>query len=208
MDSAVIRICYENFAVGTYDVTGLHGRAERGERGITLCLLPGLTTEQRRAVIRRLRQEASRGFGPPLPLPQLAIALCLDRVRTTARMAGAIVRLHPAVTLLPGAFMVAVMALFVIASAEGPGSTPRTRVDLAEAAHAGGSSLQVMNAQAAPAPTAGARTAAGTRVRAAWYTCPQATGPSRIVPTAVSLPADARRAGNRRIPPTCRVPGI
>jgi hypothetical protein len=48
---------------------------ERGPQGVTVYLVPGLTTWQRRAVIRRLRQEASRGFGPPLPLPQLALAL-------------------------------------------------------------------------------------------------------------------------------------
>ena len=119
-------------------MTGWHGRADRAARGVRLYLLPGLTTGQRRAVIRRLRQEASRGFGPPLPLPQLTVALGLDRVRTEARIARAIVRLHPAVTLLPGALVVAVMALFVIASSDGAASTPKARAGLAEATRAGG----------------------------------------------------------------------
>jgi hypothetical protein len=119
-------------------MAGLHGRAERGPQGVTVYLLPGLTTWQRRAVIRRLRQEASRGFGPPLPLPQLALALCLDQVRTAARMAGAIIRLHPAAALVPGAFAVAVLALLVVTSAHGLSAASRAQSGLAEAAAVGG----------------------------------------------------------------------
>ena len=89
-------------------MAGMYGRAEGCARGARVYLLPGLTAGQRKAVIRRLRQEASRGFGPPLPLPQLALALGFDRVRTAARIVGAMVRLHPAVTLVPGAFVVAI----------------------------------------------------------------------------------------------------
>lgn len=159
-DCAVIHICYENFAAGTHEMTGLYGRAERSARGVTLYLLPGLTTRQRRAVIRRLRQEASRGFGPPLPLPQLAIALGLDRVRAAVRIAGGLVRLHPAVTLLPSALMVAVMALFVIASSDGPGGAPRTRVGLAETAPAG-SGEDALAPAAQPVPVRMARAAIG-----------------------------------------------
>jgi hypothetical protein len=138
----VIRICYEDFSVGTRDLAGLHGRAERGARGVTVYLLPGLTTWQRRAVIRRLRQEASRGFGPPLPQPQLAIALGLDRVRTAARTAWAIVRLHPAATLVPGAFAMVVMTLFVAVSADGLGVASRAQNGLAEMAAVGGSAVR------------------------------------------------------------------
>jgi hypothetical protein len=118
-DSAVIRICYENFAAGTHDVTALHAKAVRGRRGVTLFLLPGLTAEQRKWAIRRLRQEASRGFGPPLPRAALAAALGFDRLRGALRTVGAAVRLHPAVTLLPGAFMAAAMALFVVTASGG-----------------------------------------------------------------------------------------
>jgi hypothetical protein len=80
----VIRIRYKDFSAGTHAGAGLHGRTERCAGTVTVYLLPGLTAWQRRAVIRRLRQEASRGFGPPLPLPQLAIALVADQVRTAA----------------------------------------------------------------------------------------------------------------------------
>jgi len=98
----------------------LHGRTEGAARGAVIYLLPGLAGGQRRAVIRRLRQEASRGFGPPLPLPLLALALGLDRLRTAAGLAGAIVRLHPTVALLPSGLAAAVMTLFVV-SAGGSG---------------------------------------------------------------------------------------
>lgn len=125
----MIRIRYRDFSAGKHDVTGLHGVARRGPRGVTVYLLPGLTAGERRAVLRRLRQEAGRGFGAPLPLPALAFALCADRLRTTAGTGAAAIRLHPAVTLLPGAFVAAVMTLFVLASAGGsvefrPGTGP------------------------------------------------------------------------------------
>ena len=104
-------------------MTWLHGRTEGTARGATVYLVPGLARGQRRAVIRRLRQEASRGFGPALPFPQLAVALGLDRLRTAARLAGAIVRLHPTAALLPGGLVAALMALFVV-SAGGSGLSP------------------------------------------------------------------------------------
>ena len=136
-DCVVISICYKDFSAGTHDVTGLHGRAESGPRGVTVYLVPGLTNCQRRAVIRRLRQEASRYVGPALPRPQLAVALGLDRVRSAARIAGAIVRLHPAVTLLPSALVAALMTLFVLASADRAGLTTGQRTGLADAAAVG-----------------------------------------------------------------------
>lgn len=130
----MICIRYEDFSAGTHDATGLHGRAERGPHGVTVYLVPGLTACQRRAVIRRLRQEASRYVGPALPLPQLTVALGLDRVRSAARVTGAIVRLHPAVTLLPSALVAVLMTLFVIASADGPGLSQGQPAVLADAA--------------------------------------------------------------------------
>jgi hypothetical protein len=113
----VIRVRRRDFVSGSHNVTGFQGIAERFPRGVTIYLLPGLTGRQRRAVIRRLRQEASRGCGPELPLPQLVIALFLDRVRGAIGLALAAVRFHPGVTLLPAAFVAAVMTLFVLTSA-------------------------------------------------------------------------------------------
>ncbi|HEY3881515.1 MAG TPA: hypothetical protein VGM12_23230 [Trebonia sp.] len=123
----MIRIRYKDFSAGTHEATWLHGRTERGDRGVTVYLVPGLTAWQRRAVIRRLRQEASRGFGPALPLHQLVLALGLDRVRTAARVAGSIVRLHPAAALVPSGLVVGLMTLFVVASAGGAAATPELR---------------------------------------------------------------------------------
>jgi hypothetical protein len=114
-------------------MTGFQGIAERFPRGVTIYLLPGLTGGQRRAVIRRLRQEASRGCGPELPLPQLVIALLLDRVRGALGLAAAALRLHPGTTLLPAAFVAVVMTLFVLASGGvGPGQAARPALAAAQ----------------------------------------------------------------------------
>lgn len=156
-DRAVIRICHEDFWSGTHDGAGRHGNAERGARGVTLFLQPGLTAAQRRAVIRRLRQEASRGFGPPLPVGALALALAVDRVRAVARGARAIVRLHPVVTLVPGALVIAVTAAFILASSAGPGGAPRARalliraVPVARAVPAGEGDLTSLLSRPGPA---------------------------------------------------------
>jgi hypothetical protein len=128
----VIRVRRRDFVSGSHNVTGLQGIAERLPHGVTIYLLPGLTSRQRRAVIRRLRQEASRGCGPELPLAQLLIALFLDRLRGAFRLAAGAVRLHPGTTLLPAAFVAAVMTLFVLASA-GMGTVPAVRPALAAA---------------------------------------------------------------------------
>jgi hypothetical protein len=106
----VIRIRYKDLA------PGLHGKVERCARGVTVYLLPGLTRNQRKAVLRRLRQEASRGCGPRLPMPQLGVALGADWIRTNLKNTAAVVRLHPAGSLLPAAVACASMTLFVMAS--------------------------------------------------------------------------------------------
>lgn len=79
----------------------LFGRHRRGRGRTIVWLRPGLTGAQRKAALRRLRQEASRGHGPSLPLPQLTVALGLDRVRSGYRNATSVIRLHPAGSLLP-----------------------------------------------------------------------------------------------------------
>jgi hypothetical protein len=105
----MIRVRYKELS------PGLHGKTERSGRGITVYLLPGLTGRQRKAALRRLRQEASRGFGPELRRPDLAVALAADRFRVGVRHTAAVVRLHPAGSLLPAAFAAALMTLFVLA---------------------------------------------------------------------------------------------
>ena len=80
---------------------GLHAAAERHGRSTTVYLLPGLSAAQRRAALRRLRISAGRGYDPRLPTPQLALALAVDRVRTTIGRAGAVFRSHPAGSTVP-----------------------------------------------------------------------------------------------------------
>src|ERR1700735_4237143 len=137
MVAAVIRVRRRDFVSGSHNVAGFQGIAERLPRGVTIYLLPGLTGRQRRAVIRRLRQEASRGCGPELPVPQCVTALALDRGGGAIGLALAAARFHPGVTLLPAAFVAAVMTLFVLASA-GVEAVPVARPALAAAQSATG----------------------------------------------------------------------
>jgi len=80
---------------------GLHAEAERGCRGTTVYLLSGLTAQQRRSALRRLRLSARMGHCPRLPAGQLALALLADRIRTALGRAGAVFRLHPAGSTVP-----------------------------------------------------------------------------------------------------------
>ena len=203
----MIRIRYKDFSAGAHDRAGLHGKAEGCARAATVYLLPGLTAWQRRAVIRRLRQEASRGFGPPLRQPQLAIAIGVDRARTAARIVTAIVRLHPAVTLLPSAFVAAMMTLFVIASGERPGITSGTRGGLADAAAVSDSTARTESAERAPAwaPWVTAAEGSGGVDAGTWYVCPP-------VVTDTPWPLSdgqlaCHRAALRAVPPTAHLPG-
>jgi hypothetical protein len=113
----VIRVRYQDISSGSHRGSGLYGTAKRCPQGVTIYLVPGLTGRQRQAVIRRLRQEASRGCGPELPLPGLLVALGADRVRMAVKLTSAAVRLHPAAMLLPTALVAAGMMLLVLASA-------------------------------------------------------------------------------------------
>ena len=113
----MIRVRYQDISYGSHHGTGLYGTAKSCPQGVTIYLLPGLTGRQRKAVIRRLRQEASRGCGPELPLTALVVALAADRVRVAVKLTAAAVRLHPAGMLVPTGFVVAGMMLLVFMSA-------------------------------------------------------------------------------------------
>lgn len=106
----MIRVRYKDLSAG------LHGQAEWGARGTTIYLVPGLTGGQRRAALRRLRQEASRGCGPALPATDLTVALAADRLRVGVRNTAAVIRTHPAGSLLPAALAGLLLTLFVLAS--------------------------------------------------------------------------------------------
>jgi hypothetical protein len=118
--AAVIHIRYKDFWSEKDILPGLHGNAVRRGSRVTVYLQPGLTGRQRAAVFRRLRQEASRGCGPELPLVRLVMAVAADRMRTGTRVVGGAVRLHPGVTLLPSVLAVLVMTMFVLTSAGEP----------------------------------------------------------------------------------------
>jgi hypothetical protein len=110
----------------------MHAEAERGSRGIVVYLLPGLTAAQRKAALRRLRQEGSRGCGPGLPLRQLAVALVADRLRAGAAHTTAAIRQHPAGTLLPALLAGGLLTMFMFASATvriAPAAEPGTPGD-------------------------------------------------------------------------------
>jgi hypothetical protein len=96
---------------------GLNGQAERHGRSTVVYLLPGLTSTQRAAALRRLRQHGRMGIGPRLPAGQLLAALFGDRIRTTFGQAGAIVRTHPAGSTLPVMVVSAAVAGFLVLSA-------------------------------------------------------------------------------------------
>jgi hypothetical protein len=96
---------------------GLHGRAEHFSRSTVVYLLPALTSVQRAAALRRLRQESRLGIGPRLPVCQLVLALLADRAKAACNQAGAVVRTHPAGSALPVVAVSAAAALFLVLSA-------------------------------------------------------------------------------------------
>jgi hypothetical protein len=93
MDFIVIRIRYLDLSAR------LHATAAAAGRTTTIYLRPGLTAPQRRAALRRLRQESRVGCGPRLPAARLVLAIMADRARVAARQVIAVVRLHPAAAL-------------------------------------------------------------------------------------------------------------
>jgi hypothetical protein len=98
--------------------------AGRGARGTVVYLVPGLSVPQRRAALRRLRQEGSRNCGPPLPSAELTVALAADRVRVGLRHTTAAVRRHPASALVSMALAGALLTALAFASAARATSSP------------------------------------------------------------------------------------
>lgn|GEM_PF-823008 len=96
---------------------GLHGKAERQDGHTVIYLLPGLTAAERRAALRRVRQQGKMGICPRLPAGQLAAALLVDRVRNVFGQAGAIVRVHPAGSTLPVMALSVAITAFLVLSA-------------------------------------------------------------------------------------------
>jgi len=95
---------------------GLNGQAESCGRGTVVHLLPGLTSVQRAATLRRLSQQGRVGIGPQLPAVQLALALLADRLSTALARVGAVVRIHPAGSTLPVLVLSAAALTFLFLS--------------------------------------------------------------------------------------------
>jgi len=104
----VIKIFYRDLS------PGLHASAEAEGRNTVISFLPGLTPDQRRAALRRIRHSGRMGHGPRVPAGKLAIALALDRVKAAVRTGAAVVRLHPAGSTLRVFFFSGAAVIFVL----------------------------------------------------------------------------------------------
>ena len=106
---------------------GLHGKAECAGRSTTVYLVPGLTRAQQNAALRRLRQESRMGCGPRLSAVQLALAVVADRIRTGLGQMLAVIRLHPALTMLPTLLIATLAWLFVASMPAHLGTLPSSQ---------------------------------------------------------------------------------
>jgi hypothetical protein len=96
---------------------GLHIRVAASGRDTIIYLLPGLTTVQRRAALRRARSSARMGQGPGLPTAGVAAAMMADGIRTTLRNVAGAMRGHPAIFVPPIVIMgVAAIAYVLLVS--------------------------------------------------------------------------------------------
>jgi hypothetical protein len=95
---------------------GLHVRAEVRGRDTIVYLQPGLTTEQRRAALARVRNSGRMGHGPPLSAAGMARAAGADKLRATARNGLAAMRGHPLLLLPPLILLVSGAIVFVLMS--------------------------------------------------------------------------------------------
>ncbi len=95
---------------------GLHVSVERQGRATVIYLLPGLTTEQRRAAIIRARSSGRMGVGPELPPVSLGLAIGIDRARTTLRNGLAAMLAHPVLLLPPLILVVSSAIVFMTVS--------------------------------------------------------------------------------------------
>jgi hypothetical protein len=127
---------------------GLHVDAKRSHGDTIVYLLPGLTPEERRVALNRVRSSGLLGQGPSPSTASILIADSVDRVRTVFGNGAAAVRGHP-VLLLPSLLVMAgtFFALVSLATltVHQPGGTP---------SQAGLSTNRVGTGGAHPAPYA------------------------------------------------------
>ncbi|HEY4851335.1 MAG TPA: hypothetical protein VII22_11095 [Streptosporangiaceae bacterium] len=93
---------------------GLHARAEAEGRGAVIYLVRGLSPDQRRAALRRVRREARLGNGPRLSASGVALAVARDTAKSTTRNGIAAVRFHPAGSLFLTALLASTVVCYVL----------------------------------------------------------------------------------------------
>lgn len=95
---------------------GLHVNVEYHGRDTIIYLQPGLTAEQRRAALIRVRSGARMGHGPSLTAVGMVTAVSADKLRTTIRNGAAAMRGHPLLLLPPLILLVSGAIVFVLMS--------------------------------------------------------------------------------------------
>ena len=190
----MIKIVYRNLS------PGLHASAEAEGRNTVISFLPGLTPEQRRAALRRIRHSGRMGHGPRVPGGRLAIALALDRVRAAARTCTAVVRLHPAGSTLPVAFFSAAAVIFVLMATVSIHVLPAPRSSGQEPGIGGVTPVPGLSAPAggqsgAPSGRTGAEGRAAARHRGGW---PRGSSrrPARPRPGSRGVPSGTQGSGS------------
>jgi hypothetical protein len=106
----MVKIRYSELPVG------LHVTVEQDGRDTIIYLQPGLTPEQRRAALIRVRSSARMGQGPDLTTLGMAMAVSADKLRTTLGNGAAAMRGHPLLLLPPLILLVSGAIIFVLMS--------------------------------------------------------------------------------------------
>jgi hypothetical protein len=106
----MVKIRYSELPVG------LHVTAEQHGRDTIIYLQPGLSPEQRRAALIRVRSSSRMGHGPDLTPLSMAMAVSADKLRTTLGNGAAAMRGHPLLLLPPLILLVSGAIIFVLMS--------------------------------------------------------------------------------------------
>jgi hypothetical protein len=96
--------------------SGLHVDARSKGGDTVVYLVPGLTAAERRVALTRVRSFSRLGQGPRLSSTSLAVAVGVDRIRTTISNGAAAVRSHP-VLLLPSVLVMSGTAFALVSLA-------------------------------------------------------------------------------------------
>ncbi|HXW45742.1 MAG TPA: hypothetical protein VEL03_13195 [Streptosporangiaceae bacterium] len=165
---------------------GLHVSVEKRGRTTLVYLLPGLTTEQRRAAIIRARSSGRMGLGPELPPVSLGLAIGFDRVRTTLRNGLQAMLAHPVLLLPPLILVVSSAIVFMVTS------LVTVTMHASQAAPSPSPSQGVYHGRTVPHDRP-AGSLPGRRLDPAAYPTPTQSsyGPARSVPLPASTPSPA-----------------